>query len=260
MKGNCLNVRASWWTLLSEFPALRKTLVLNLDCSRAASTISVLSLLLVWLPRPALGSVGGSIGDLVRCGSSSVLYTNATSLGVNIELAVSNENGASGCSETLSWTDASGQAQGMTVPAHGAISVSTSVEPNGTLSWKSAESSGQYVSLIWQIERAPAQSVAGQMGTGFRCGSSGTAYSNLTSATVNLDFGTSAETSNGCTLTFTWTDAEGVPHTLNLGLQGSQGISTSLPAGGVISWESTTAKAYVAASWQIERVDTSQLW
>lgn len=175
-------------------------------------------------------------------------------------MGVANSNNVGGCSDSLSWTDANGNAQSLTVPGGADISVSSSLPPNGAVTWTSSGSSAN-TSLAWQLERAPAQSISGGINnTSVLCGSSGTVYTNLTSATVNLDLGASSGYDSGCAFALTWTDANDQSHTLGLGNKGSSGVSTSLPAGGVISWRATGTKGYVDLGWQIERVDTSELW
>lgn len=231
-----------------------------LDPRKVVCYLALLMIGFLCHPPKTLGSVGGSFASL-KCGSSSALYTNATDASVNFELVVSNNSPVGGCSDTLSWTDLSGSSQSVTVPPGGGfISLSSSIGPSGAVAWSSSGSSSQYVSLAWQLERAPAQSVSGQFGDGaYKCGASGTLYSNLTSGTVNLDLAASTST-GGCSLTLTWTDANNEPQTLSLGRYGSKGVSTSLPVGGVISWKSTSGNVDLFGSWQIERVDISQLW
>lgn len=207
----------------------------------------------------AAGSVGGSLND-PKCPSSGVLYINASSIPMNFELVVNN-NSYGSCSDTLSWTDSNGNAQSITVAAGtlSSVSLSSSIPPDGTITWISSGTGN--TGLVWQLERAPAQSISGES-VNLMCGSSGIVYSNLTSAAVNLDVAVSAVSGNyvSCLLTLTWTDASGEAQALHIGSKGSSGVSTSLPAGGVISWTSRGSTGAADLSWQIERVDTSQLW
>ncbi len=227
------------------------------DSSKAAYLLALP--ILLWQPANALGNVGGSIEPFIHCGSSRALYTNASSTRVNFELFASNANATGGCAETLTWTDADGVVQTVSLPPAANVSVSSSLAPEEPITWTSTGSTKQYVSLSWQLERAPAQSISGQIASSL-CASSGVVFTNLTSGTVNLDFAAASGSNIGCSLTFSWIDAVGQSRMLNLGSKGSQGVSTSLPAGGFISWTSTVSTSYLTASWQIERVDLSQLW
>jgi hypothetical protein len=215
-------------------------------------------------PPKAFGSVLGGFGSGNPCGSSGTLYTNLTNLPINFELTASTTNNPFGsCTNTISWTDENGHAQSLTVPNAVSITVSSSLKGNSSLTWNSSGSATLNAGGTWQLERAPAQSVTGYIfGSGEDleppCGSSGTLYSNLRSTAVTLDLAVS--NSSPCALTVSWTDASGHAQTLDFGTGGSEGASTSLPAGGAISWTSATATGYVVAQWQIERVVTSKLW
>src|SRR5579862_1696465 len=83
------------------------------------------------------------------------------------------------------------------------------------------------------------------------CGSAGTLYKNLTgsSLTLNLAFQNSLQ----CTFAVSWTDASGHANTINLGLGGSQGVSTTIPEGGTITWSSGSGSAPIDVGWRLER-------
>jgi hypothetical protein len=81
---------------------------------------------------------------------------------------------------------------------------------------------------------------------------------------VTLDLSVQGGDDSAAEFTVSWTDAGGHAQTINLGVFDSQGVSTSLPSGGTISWSfSSTPRAIVAGrdpgvangfGWQVERV------
>ncbi len=193
----------------------------------------------------ASGSVGGSIGGGPNtCGSGGTLYANLTSTALRFELSLTNFS--ANCTTTISWTDTNGHAQTVDVGPNLSTVVSTSLPARGTVLWSSSGSPSLNVVLSWELERAPAQSVGVPSDSQFTpmqlyatpCGSAGTLYTNLTGSSVVLDLG--VENGSGCAFTLSWTDAGGHGQTINLGLLNSQGVSTSVPAGGSISWSSAS--------------------
>jgi hypothetical protein len=81
---------------------------------------------------------------------------------------------------------------------------------------------------------------------------------------VTLDLSVQGGVYPAAEFTVSWIDAGGHAQTITLGAFDSQGVSTSLPSGGTISWSlSSTPRAFVAGrdpgvangfGWQVERV------
>jgi hypothetical protein len=206
-------------------------------------------------PPKALGSVGGTLGSGTvgdggpQCGSSGTLYENLTFTVIVFDLSLVNGQQSSNCTITVSWTDASGTPQTITLGPYFSTVVSTSLPANGIISWSS--SSGNVLSLQWQLERPPSASLAADL-LNARCGSSGTLYSNLTRGPFTLDLGISS--GQFCSFTLSWTDTGGHVRTIALDIFNSEGVSTEVPGGGAISWTSGTAGFPVLALVQVERV------
>jgi hypothetical protein len=215
----------------------------------------------------AFGNVGGVIDDTNVCGSGGTLYRNLTGLSMNFELGLSYQTiyiGQANCTFSAAWTDASGHVQSLNVPLSEITSASSSLPAGGVVSWTSSGDPATHINVEWQLERAPAQSVAAILPTSepgeLPCASTGTLYANLRGASVNLDLAV-GNPGNGGELTVSWTDAGGHAQTINLVIAGSQGASTTLPAGGLITWTTGTCQTSgVWASWQVERVVTTKLW
>jgi hypothetical protein len=204
-------------------------------------------------------SVSGGFGG--PCGSSGDFYTNLTNLAIHFELNINNN--FNDCTPTISWTDANGHAQSLTVAANSAPTVSSSLQANGVLSWSSSGTAAN-AGFGWQLERAPAQSVTATIGAFASpdnppCGSSGTAYRNLRNASVSLGLAVTGGSSS-CSITLSWTDASGHAQTLTSNETVSPGASTTLPAGEEITWTSTGTGVVEFYQSQIERVDPSKLW
>ena len=202
----------------------------------------------------AHASVSGVFGG--ACGSSGVFYTNLTSVSMDFELNI--QNYSPDCTLTISWTDASAHPQSLTVAAYlYSTTVSSSLKANGALSWSSS-GSGAGAGGDWQLERAPAHGVTALNGPFEEstnpppCGSSGTVYRNLRSASVSLDLAVDGGSSS-CSITMSWTDASGHAQTLTTTESTSPGASTTLPAEGAITWTSTGSGVLESISWQIER-------
>jgi hypothetical protein len=207
-------------------------------------------------PRAALASVGGQVSGLPAnpCGSTGTLYNNQTSSTMRVELSLTN---LGLCSASFSWTDAAGHPQSINLVPNDSIVVSTSLEANSVLSWTSSANANYSVDLLWELEQPPSQSVGMPGGStapqliGANCGSTGTLYKNLTGASTTLNLGVS----NGaqCGFTVSWTDSNGIAQTINVGLNGTQGVSTTLPAGGTITWSSGSGSGPIYAGWRLER-------
>ena len=209
----------------------------------------------------AIGSVGGQVSGLNN--SSGTLYANLSRDSVNFELGVSSNFG---CGLFLNWTDDDGNTESLSVPTRDSTSASSSLPAGGAISWTLGVSGCRGPDFNWQLERAPAQSVNGGAvpPQGLVCGSSGTLYTNLISSSVTLDLGlNNGNSQSSCSVTVSWTDASGHAQTVDLGVGISQGVSTSLPAGGIISWSSTATSppgSSLFFSWQLERVVRPKLW
>jgi len=206
----------------------------------------------------AVASVGGQLEIL--CGSTGTLYSNLTP-SVTIHFEMSLTNFSSECSFSISWTDSTGHAQSVTVGPNLSTIVSSSLPSGKAVSWSSPPLNGNQVVILWELERAPAHSVGLPSNSTFTpvnlygtpCGSSGTLYANLTASSVSLDLGMNF---GFCDFTVSWTDASGHAHTFTP----PGGVSTTVPAGGVISWSSTSGSGNVGAAWSLERVVTTKLW
>jgi hypothetical protein len=77
-----------------------------------------------------------------------------------------------------------------------------------------------------------------------------TLWSNLSSAAVNFDL--SVNLDGGGNLTLSWVDSKGHAQTLTVATDQSEGISTSLPAGGAVTY-SCTSNQGSSFVWQFER-------
>ncbi|HEV2176883.1 MAG TPA: hypothetical protein VGW33_06745 [Terriglobia bacterium] len=187
----------------------------------------------------SFGSVGSEIAGSGACGSGGTLYRNLTSHPMHFELLLSvGLIVLNGCSSTsLAWTDAQGHSQTLTVKYGFSAVVSTSLPAEGVISWSTIPTSGFAPVFSWELQRGEAASlgslfapspVASPCGTG-----SSVYYTNLSGRPVELDVATQG--GQVCQGTFSWTDARGHSQTLSGGLL-SEGVSTSLPAGGTISF------------------------
>jgi hypothetical protein len=214
----------------------------------------------------ALASIGGNLTP--ACGVAGTLFANLTNVPVDFELGLS---GGVPCDFSVSWPDASGHAQSVTLLSNvttgfdPSASISSSLPHGGTVSWSAASGSGTF-NIYWQLERAPAQSVGVQPNypNTAPCGSSGTLYSNLRSGSVSLDLALNLSLgyNDNCALTLSWTDSSGRAQTVTLAPGGgySEGVATSLPAAGVISWEWGSGSTNEGFSFQVERVVSAKLW
>jgi hypothetical protein len=132
----------------------------------------------------ALGSVGGVVASGGQfCGSAGTLYRNLAGLSLNFELGLSYQpanTGEANCTFSTSWKDASGHAQSLNVPLGGITSASSSLAAGGVISWTSSGNPSIPVNVQWQLERAPAQSVAAILPVGgpgqLPCASTGTLW------------------------------------------------------------------------------------
>jgi hypothetical protein len=203
----------------------------------------------VYYQQNAFGSIGGTVGSLIPCGSGGTLYTNLTPSAMSFDLSLTNLEGGGGCSVTASWTDASGNAQTITASPSLPVVVATSLGSNGAVVWSSSAGGGGPL-FQWQLEQPSAVSIGGPLAA-TQCGSTGTLYSNLTQGRLAIHLGI-ADASN-CEVTLSWVDAGGHARTLAVGDTLSEGVSTSLPAGGAISYSSVSGTENISATWQIER-------
>jgi hypothetical protein len=220
----------------------------------------------LWGSPKAFASIGGNLTPL--CGAGDVLFANLTSVSINFELSL---GGGVPCDFSASWKDASGHAQSVTLLSNvttgfnPSASVSSSLPPGGTISWSSSGES-RTANIYWQLERAPAQSVSTppDYPNTAPCGSSGTLYTNLRSTSVYLDLAVNLFLGydDSCALTVSWTDSTGHAQTISLAPGGgfSKGVSTSLPAAGVISWAWGSGSSNQGFSFQLERVVSTKLW
>ncbi len=138
-----------------------------------------------------------------------------------------------GCSSTsLTWTDAQGQQQTISVKFGYSTVVSTSLPAGGMITWSSVPTPGQTAVFCWELQRGEAAILPSNPGyVNSACGK-GSLYTNLTDRPVELDLAVWDYCPSG---TFSWTDLEGQAHTLSPG-SSAEGVTTSLPAGGTISF------------------------
>jgi hypothetical protein len=212
-------------------------------------TLILLTTLFLCCRSNSFGNVGATVGP-EACGSGGTLYRNLTSRPLAFELLVSASTVAPACSVSVSWTDASGHPQTLPVNPNFSAVATTTLPADGTIAWTSTPDAGQILFLGWEMQRGQGASV-GPMQT--QCGSSGSPYHNLTDASIEFDMGFG--NANYCATTFSWTDELGRAQTLTLGPGQTQGVSTSVAAGGTISWTSTGGRQSVGANWQIEQIE-----
>jgi hypothetical protein len=196
-----------------------------------------------------------------ECAAGGTIFENRTSNSMSFDLFILNNTGAT-CPVAASWTDATGKSQSITVsnppsPTSSLPSpvVATSLPPNGAISW-SSQGNGN-VNFNWYLSQ-PA-SVANN-GSALSCQLSGTLYENLSPAPVNLHLAVSAQSYS---VSLRWVDAGGASQELDLagGLNGnglpeyqnSEGVATSLPPGGAITFATGTGKYCSGSSWEFER-------
>lgn len=99
----------------------------------------------------ASASIGGRVGpNRITCGSGGTLYTNSTPSPISFDLSVTN----SSCMVTVSWTDATGHPQTLTVLSDLSEGLPISVAAGSVISWTS-ESTGSNVFFEWELERVP---------------------------------------------------------------------------------------------------------
>lgn len=199
-------------------------------------------------PRPkSLASVNGSLltysGPTVPCGAGGTLYSNLTSRPINfdVELLVDSRFINFACSSTsLSWTDAKGHPQTLVVNKGTTMVVATSLPAGGTITW-STLSEEATVGFRWMLQRDQAASVDSTLGEIGQCGTGGSLYENRTGHSLDLDFAVAAPST--CRATISWTDAAGHAQTLDADHLTTEGASSSLPPGGVISWTADAGSA-----------------
>jgi len=217
---------------------------------RKARTILVLCVVAwAWAGSEGLATVGGTVG--LPCGSSGVVYSNLNPSVLSFQIMVNNvgQAGTGDCAVSLSWTDAEGHQQGLTLDLELATVVASSLPAGGAISWSSG--SGSSVAFWWGIQVGHAVSLETQV-FAQQCGSGGSVYTNLTSRSVQLDV--ALVNYGSCLVTFSWTDAKGEARTLTPGVDYVEGVTTSLPPGGSITWSMPAmGSAAGVATWQVEQ-------
>lgn len=211
-------------------------------------TLSVLVGVCLCGPSNAFSAVGGFV-EGVTCGVNGTIYANFTSGRITFDFNLVNIGTV--CTVTASWTDASGKTQSITSSPMTEATVATSLGPNGAIQWSSS-GSNQSVQFSWQLARP----LYSGMGSEFEgsCGTSGTLYTNLTPAPLSLNISISGNGGPCSLFTLNWIDAAGNARTLSASANDTEGTSTSLPAGGTITWTSSGNGAGPAGFWQLERL------
>lgn len=183
------------------------------------------------------------------CGAADgTLYTNLTGGPISFDLSFN-----SSCTATLSWTDADGQVQTFTISPSESPSFATSLPAGGAISW-STSGIGTLSSLSWTLGTSGGRSQA-KAGGGGTCGTSGAAYINLTADPIYFNLAVSL--SSGCGVTLSWTDANGQAQEMTFSASANtQGASTSLPPGGVISWALEPGAGSKFLGFDVERAPT----
>jgi hypothetical protein len=205
----------------------------------------------------AFGTIAENITPKViagQCASGGTVYDNRTSAPMSFDLNAQNYS-LNSCPVTISWTDANGNPQAVTIPPQGATTFGTSLAAQGKILWSSQGTSN--VNFSWFLSQAVN---VGSMGGNASCNSTGTVYQNLTQAPIGLHL---AFVAQSYPISFSWIDATGAPQRVDLAggvngngqplFQNSEGVSTSLPAGGIISWSSGSGTSCGGAGWNLER-------
>jgi hypothetical protein len=192
-----------------------------------------------------------------QCASGGTMFENRTPNSISFDLFIQNSTGAA-CPITVSWSDAAGESQTVTVST--SLDFATSLEPNGAISW-SSQGNGN-VNFNWYV--AQPVSVANNPSS-LNCQSSGTLYENLTKRPIELRLALVAQ---AYPVSLRWVDATRTPQELDLsgatngnGLpeyQDSEGVATSLPPGGAIFFVSGSGKYCTGGGWQLERAVNGQ--
>jgi hypothetical protein len=221
--------------------------------------VSLLFLGALFLGRlEAFGTIADGITPKVisgQCASGGTVYDNRTSSLTAFDLSIENSGGMS-CPVTLSWTDANGNSQSFTLLSGSSLTVATSLGAYGKILWSSQGTAN--VNFSWFLSQVVN---VGSLSGSVACNTSGTIYENLTQGAIYLHL---AFLATGCPVAFSWIDASGIPQAVNLAgavngnglpeFQNSEGVSTSLPPGGVISWTSRTGQNSSGGGWQLERI------
>jgi hypothetical protein len=205
------------------------------------------------------GSISNFSGQTILCGSGGTLYRNLTSGRIDFDLEVALDlryfSSPSACSSTiLSWTDAQGRPQTRTVNKGFTTIVATSLPAGGAITWSTAYETAP-VAFRWILQRQHAESLDSPAGEFGECGTSGSLYTNLTNHAVELDI--AVDGPKTCEATLSWTDTNGQDQTLKVDLPTTEGVSTSLPAGGIISWTTSDGKANDGFSSYFDRVPST---
>ena len=239
----------------------------------------------------------GQNGMSLPCGARGTLFANVGTQPTDFDLGA---DWSGSCRLTLAWDDADGRPQAIileTPPFPGVSSnppepsggASSSLAPGGAISWATQLGTNGPNLLNVRFQRAPSSlsgspkgssspgtatfgSVGGKfgplqlgqnIGENLSCGSSGTLYTNLTSAPIPFDLMLNNEspyevvnnTNSACSVAVSWTDGTGHPQAIFVAGGLSQGASaTTLPPGGAVSWSSSgDSSLQVAVEWQIQR-------
>jgi hypothetical protein len=86
------------------------------------------------------------------------------------------------------------------------------------------------------------------------CPTGGTLWTNLTGDTTPIDLSLTVgpiQTGTGM-VTLNWTDGNGVKQAITVVTGQSTGVSTSLPAGGIVIYNCNTGTSVVHFSWQVD--------
>ena len=191
-------------------------------------SVLVLAAVLAFGETTGFANVQGSL-FIPRCGVGDTLYTNLTGVPINFDLHFT----AGSCTATLSWTDADGLAQTFTLNPNDNRIFATSLPPSGAISFSTSGTS-TFIIILWSLGTS-----GGTNGGAFApCGTGDTVYANLTANPIFFDFavGTGGPGAGACGVILSWTDADGQAQTMTLSPNTTQGASTSLPSGGIISW------------------------
>ena len=197
-----------------------------------------------WLAGIAAAQSGGPIG----CGTSGVLFQNSTSSTVPLELKITgnNANGTALSDFKLSWTDPSGIPRSATINGQASEGFAIALKTGATLNFSCP--SGQAAS--WAI---------GGSGTGattFECDSgtflaNGTLLVNDQAAPLNLliDISGNQPNSKPISVTLSWTDPLGTPHSSSISSQFSKGVGITVGSGRQLTYACSTP---VAGSWSAQ--------
>jgi hypothetical protein len=84
-----------------------------------------------------------------------------------------------------------------------------------------------------------------------QCPTKGTLWKNLSNAAVNFDLGVYMEGGTGASVTLHWTDSNEQKQSLTVAVNVSEGVTTSLHAGGAVTYSCSGTGSNFA--WQLEQ-------